>query len=187
MQYLVLATDYDGTLAQQGRVDPATVAALERLAPRAARLSWSLDASGRNWKRSFRDLTCATSWWPKTADCCSGRARIASCRWPSRPRKNSCPNAPPANRTPLARPRNLCRLAAARNSDSGNDPAVGHRLSGHFQQTGGHGSAQPHQQGHGLGRGARANADRYGSSCWHRRRGKRSGVSRRLRRGRSGR
>ena len=31
MQYLVLATDYDGTLAQQGRVDEPTLAALGRL------------------------------------------------------------------------------------------------------------------------------------------------------------
>lgn len=31
MRYYALATDYDGTLASQGRVDDATLAALERL------------------------------------------------------------------------------------------------------------------------------------------------------------
>jgi HAD superfamily hydrolase (TIGR01484 family) len=31
VRYLVLATDYDGTLAHDGKVDPATVAALERV------------------------------------------------------------------------------------------------------------------------------------------------------------
>lgn len=31
MRYLALACDYDGTLASDGRVDEATLAALERL------------------------------------------------------------------------------------------------------------------------------------------------------------
>ncbi len=31
MRYLVLACDYDGTLATQGKVDDATIAALEQL------------------------------------------------------------------------------------------------------------------------------------------------------------
>ena len=38
MRYLALATDYDGTLAEQGTVRPATVAALERLQKSGRRL-----------------------------------------------------------------------------------------------------------------------------------------------------
>ena len=38
MRYLALATDYDGTLASQGRVNQQTVAALERLRKSGRRL-----------------------------------------------------------------------------------------------------------------------------------------------------
>lgn len=38
MRYLVLATDYDGTLATDGQVEPATIAALERLRASGRRL-----------------------------------------------------------------------------------------------------------------------------------------------------
>src|SRR5262245_28991719 len=38
MRYQVLATDYDGTLAHHGRVDDATIAALERLLATGRRL-----------------------------------------------------------------------------------------------------------------------------------------------------
>src|SRR4051794_29194929 len=38
MRYLALATDYDGTLAQHGRVTAATVAALEKLRSTGRRL-----------------------------------------------------------------------------------------------------------------------------------------------------
>jgi hydroxymethylpyrimidine pyrophosphatase-like HAD family hydrolase len=38
MRYLALATDYDGTLAQDGRVDSVTIAALERLRSSRRRL-----------------------------------------------------------------------------------------------------------------------------------------------------
>jgi hydroxymethylpyrimidine pyrophosphatase-like HAD family hydrolase len=38
MRYLALATDYDGTLASHGTVDPETVAALQRLAATGRRL-----------------------------------------------------------------------------------------------------------------------------------------------------
>ncbi|HTO96110.1 MAG TPA: HAD family hydrolase, partial [Myxococcales bacterium] len=38
MRYLALATDYDGTLAEQGRVRPATEVALERLRKSGRRL-----------------------------------------------------------------------------------------------------------------------------------------------------
>ena len=38
MRYLVLATDYDGTLAKDGHVDEPTLAALERLRDSGRRL-----------------------------------------------------------------------------------------------------------------------------------------------------
>ena len=38
MHYLALASDYDGTLATDGRVDNATIAALERLRDSGRRL-----------------------------------------------------------------------------------------------------------------------------------------------------
>ena len=91
MQYLVLATDYDGTLAQQGRVDEPTLAALGRLRRSGRKIILVTGASGRSWKRSFRKSTFATWWWRKTAGCCSGRAITASNRSAIHRRKHSWP------------------------------------------------------------------------------------------------
>ena len=38
MRYIAFATDYDGTIAHHGRVEPATVAALERVRASGRRL-----------------------------------------------------------------------------------------------------------------------------------------------------
>ncbi|MEJ7729070.1 MAG: hypothetical protein WKG00_07640 [Polyangiaceae bacterium] len=49
MRYQVLCTDYDGTIAHDGVVDEATVAALERLLASGRRLvlvTWASSPSG---------------------------------------------------------------------------------------------------------------------------------------------
>ena len=67
MRYPVLATDYDGTLAERGHVDEADLGggrAAQGDGPAA--WSWSPAASWRSCSRSARGSTCSTGSWPRT-------------------------------------------------------------------------------------------------------------------------
>ena len=95
MHYRALATDYDGTIADDGVVDKPTLAALERLRDGARRL---ILVTGRDWPTcsgSCHGWTCSISSSPKTVRCSMTRPATRSRRLAThrlRPLSSVCVN-----------------------------------------------------------------------------------------------
>ena len=80
MRYLVLACDYDGTLARDGLVEEATLAHLCGIEKPDARLYWSAVARSKTCAAPVRLLKSSTALWQRTAGFFTRQSR----------RRNSC-------------------------------------------------------------------------------------------------
>jgi hypothetical protein len=67
MLFCALASDYDGTLARDGRIDAPTLAALRRFKATGKRLILITDGSSPTCARYSSTWMISTPWWSKTA------------------------------------------------------------------------------------------------------------------------
>jgi HAD superfamily hydrolase (TIGR01484 family) len=86
MYLITVATDYDGTLAHHGRVDAATIAALQRLKASGRKLVMVTGRELPDLKRISNGSTSSTSLLPRTAHCSTSQNGRRSAWWPSRRR-----------------------------------------------------------------------------------------------------
>lgn len=63
MRYFVLATDYDGTLATDGRVSDETIAALKRLRLSGRKLILVTGRELEDLQRAFQNWIYLIGWW----------------------------------------------------------------------------------------------------------------------------
>ena len=158
MRYHLLATDYDGTLATDGKVTAETVAALRAVLATGRRLVLVTGRDSDELMSVHPDLTIfervvaengALLYRPATKE----RRRLAEPPPPAIPRR-----AAPARRRPALRRRGHRRDArAARNSRARHDSRARPRAAGHLQQRRRHGVAGRREQSHrahGRARGA---------------------------------
>ena len=67
MRYLALCTDYDGTIADHGKVDKPTIAALEELRTSGRKLVLVTGREIPDLETVCDRLDCSTAWSQRTA------------------------------------------------------------------------------------------------------------------------
>ena len=84
VRFLALACDFDGTIAHDGMVDLATLAALERVRASGRRLILVTGGSSPTCAGSSTDWTSSTASSPRTGPSSIGRSARGTARWLSR-------------------------------------------------------------------------------------------------------